>query len=329
MSRHIALVHAVPAVAVLAVAALAVGACSKDSGSGAGSGSAIAMAGSGSAGSKKGGGFSASLSAEMAKEGATPGSAAGSPPPSTTPMPSGTGTNGGSNGGTNAGSNQVAGGTTTSAAAKAPDTKTPDTKASDTKTPDTKAPDTKAPDTKAPDTKAPDTKAPDTKTAAATPAAGTTAGTIARPTDHRGPVSVPADLAAIKMDLEPNWDRDYDEAGTISFVLKVPNTTDTRVFSFHYGYDPSSAPSDRDAYMAWLADQKLLSVTLNRQRGAAWYLEGTNGSGAPAFRYLVMYGGKHLVCWGTLYKDAASNPLGDLRDKVVMAAKKICETMTL
>jgi hypothetical protein len=322
VSRHITL-----AIAVFAVATVAVAACSKDSGGGAGSGSAIAMAGSGSAAPKKGGGFSASLSAEMAKEGATPGSAAGAIPPSTTPTPSGpgsnAGTNGGSNAGANAGSNQSAGGTTTSnqVAGGTPTS-------AGTKAPDTKAPDTKAPDNKAPDTKAPDTKAPDTKAAAATPA-GTPAGANARPTDHRGPVSVPADLAAIKMDLEPNWDRDFDEAGTISFVLKVPGSNDTRLFSFHYGYDPSSAPSDRDAYMAWLGDQKLLNVTLNRQRGAAWYLEGTNGSGAPAFRYLVMYGGKHLVCWGTLYKDAASNPLGDLRDKVVMAAKKICETMTL
>jgi hypothetical protein len=171
-------------------------------------------------------------------------------------------------------------------------------------------------------------------TSAGTSPAGTAAGTssaggVQRPSDHRAHVAPSAELAAIKMDLEPNWDRDYDEAGTISFVLNVPNTSDTRLFSFHYGYDPSDAPADRDAYMKWLGDQKLLNVTLNRQRGAAWYLEGTDGNGAPAFRYLVNYGGKHLICGGTLYKDAASNPLGDLRDKVVMAAKKICETMTL
>jgi hypothetical protein len=151
----------------------------------------------------------------------------------------------------------------------------------------------------------------------------------ARPSDHHGPVPVPADLAAIKLDLEPNWDRDFDEAGTISFVLKVPPGNDTRLFSFHYGYDPAGAPVDRDAYKKWLADQKILTPTLDRQRGAAWYLEGTDGNNAPAFRYRVTYGGKQLVCWGSLYKDAASNPLGDLRDKVVMAAKKICETLTL
>jgi hypothetical protein len=138
-----------------------------------------------------------------------------------------------------------------------------------------------------------------------------------------------AEQAAIKMDLEPNWDRDVGEAGTISFVLKVPNSEATRLFSFHYGVDPATAPADRDAYIKWLADQKILNVTLNRQRGAAWYLEGTDGSGAPAFRTRVTYGGKQLICYGSLYKDGASNQLGDLRDKVVMAAKKICETMSL
>ena len=78
--------------------------------------------------------------------------------------------------------------------------------------------------------------------------------------------------------------------------------------------------------MKWLADKKLLTVTLNRQRGAAWYLEGTDGSGAPAFRYLVIYGGKHLAVLRLALQGRASNPLGDLRDKVVMPAKKICET---
>jgi hypothetical protein len=151
----------------------------------------------------------------------------------------------------------------------------------------------------------------------------------APPVAARVPVKPSAEQAAIKMDLEPNWDRDVGEAGTISFVLKVPNSGDTRLFSFHYGVDPASAPADRDAYVKWLADQKILNVTLNRQRGAAWYLEGTDGNGAPAFRTRVTYGGKQLICYGSLYKDGASNQLGDLRDKVVMAAKKICETMSL
>ena len=63
---------------------------------------------------------------------------------------------------------------------------------------------------------------------------------------------------------------------------------------------------------------------MNRQRGGACYVESDS-----MFRYLVNYGGKHLICYGSLYKDAASSQLGDLRDKVVMAAKKICETMSL
>ena len=74
---------------------------------------------------------------------------------------------------------------------------------------------------------------------------------------------------------------------------------------------------------------KILTVDLNRQRGSAWYLQGTDGTGAPAFRYLVNYGGKKLVCGGLLYKDAASNQLGDLRDKVIIQAKEICETLAL
>jgi hypothetical protein len=153
---------------------------------------------------------------------------------------------------------------------------------------------------------------------------------LTRPADNRHHVNPPADLAAIKIDLEPNWDRDFDEAGTISFVLKVPNSNDTRLFSFKYGYDLTGAPSDREAYKKFLADQKVLTVTVDRQRGAAWYLEGTDGTGSPAFRNLVVYGGKRLVCGGSLYKDKESTALGpDLRDKVVAAAKKICETMQL
>jgi hypothetical protein len=280
----------------LALVVIALAACSKDSGStsarsGSGTGSAAQVVAVGSAAPKKGG-FAASLSAEMAKE---EGSGSASAPA--------------------AGSAEIS-------------------KPADTKPVDSSKPaDTKPVDSSKPvDTKPVDTSKPvDTKPGPATKPTETTkpveTATPAAP--PRAPVQVSADLAAIKMDLEPNWDRDVGEAGTISFQLRVPNTSDTRLFKFHYGYDPAGAPSDRDAYMTWLGDQKLLAVTLNRQRGAAWYLEGTDGSGAAAFRYLVMYGGKHLVCWGTLYKDAASNPLGDLRDKVVMAAKKICETMTL
>jgi hypothetical protein len=125
--------------------------------------------------------------------------------------------------------------------------------------------------------------------------------------------------------MEPNWDRDIGEAGTISLVVRGS----AKPFSFAYGYDDPKAPADRDQYKKWLGDQRLLSVTLDRQRGAAWYLEGTDGNGAPAFRYLVNYGGKKLICGGVLYKDAESNKLGDIRDRVIIQAKQICESMSL
>lgn len=138
-----------------------------------------------------------------------------------------------------------------------------------------------------------------------------------------------AELAAIKFDLEPNWDRDYGEAGTFSLVVKVPNTEDTRVFAAHYGYEDPSAPFDCDQYRKFLEDKKVMTVTLNRQRGAACYIEGKEPNGVLAYRYLVNYGGKRLLCNGSLYKDSASTALGDLRDKVLMQAKKICETLSL
>ncbi|HEY4238421.1 MAG TPA: hypothetical protein VGM88_01325 [Kofleriaceae bacterium] len=140
---------------------------------------------------------------------------------------------------------------------------------------------------------------------------------------------VPKDIAAIKLALMPNWDRDVEGPGTISFVVKVPNSDATKTFVFQYGYDDPKAPTDRDAYKKWLADQSILKPTLDRQRGAAWYLEGVDGTGAPAFRYQVLYGGKHLVCGGLLYKDAASNPLGDIRDQSIIQAKQICESLAL
>jgi hypothetical protein len=151
-----------------------------------------------------------------------------------------------------------------------------------------------------------------------------------KPSDKRAHVDPGPALSAIKMDMEPNWDRDFETAGTLSFVLKVPNTSDTREFIFHYGYDMTGAPTDRDAYKKYLADQKVLNVTLDRQRGAAWYLEGTDGNNNPTFRMEVTYGGKRLVCYGSLYKDKESTAFGpDLRDKVVNTAKKICETLAL
>jgi hypothetical protein len=149
------------------------------------------------------------------------------------------------------------------------------------------------------------------------------------PTSKRGPSAVPPELAAIKFDLEPNWDRDFDGPGTFGFQLKVPKTSEIRVFFFHYGYDDPKAPADRDQYLQWLASSKIMRTTLNRQRGAAWYIEGVEPSNAPVFRYLINYGGKHLICYGSLYKDASSNQLGNLRDEVLMQAKKICETLAM
>jgi hypothetical protein len=160
--------------------------------------------------------------------------------------------------------------------------------------------------------------------------ADTNASGPPRPSDKYVHIAPPQDLAAIKLDMEPNWDRDFEAAGTISFVLRVPTSADTRVFSFSYGYDYPGAPSDRDAYKKFLADKNALTVTLDRQRGAAWYLEGNDAAGQPAFRYVVLYGGKRLVCYGSLYKTREATALGpDLRDKVVQTAKKICETIAL
>jgi len=138
-----------------------------------------------------------------------------------------------------------------------------------------------------------------------------------------------AELAAIKLSLLPNWERDVGEAGTISFPLKVPGKSDVKVFVFHYGYEQANAPGDREQYKKWLGENKILSVGLDRQRSSAWYLEGVDGNGQPAFRMLVIYGGKKLVCGGPLYKDPGSNALGDLRDQTIIQAKQICETLAL
>jgi hypothetical protein len=148
--------------------------------------------------------------------------------------------------------------------------------------------------------------------------------------EHREHVKVPPDIAAIKLDLDPDWDRDLGEGQTISFVLRVPNTNAKKLFVFHYGYEDPSAPGDPDAYVKWLTDHKVMTtVTLNRQNGAALLVEGKDPTGDEVFRAIVTYGGKKLVCYGSRYRTPAYNPLGDLRDKVVMAAEKICETLAL
>jgi hypothetical protein len=210
--------------------------------------------------------------------------------------------------------------------ADAKDAKTADTK--DAKTADAKG--SAAKDAKAVDPK--DTKVADAKAGSAgkgsdakdTKVADAKAGSAATPLPPPPPVKV-GELAAIKLNMEPNWDRDVVEAGTISLVEKRSGKT----FTFRYGFDDPRAPVDREQYKKFLEDQKVLKVTLDRQRGAAWYLEGTDGNGAPAFRYLVNYGGKKLICGGSLYKDADSSKLGDIRDRLVIQAKQICESLSL
>jgi hypothetical protein len=144
------------------------------------------------------------------------------------------------------------------------------------------------------------------------------------------PVKVPTDLAAIKISLLPNWDRDVGEPGTFQYVVRIKGTQSFKTFLFHYGYDDPKAPTDRDQYKKYLQDSKLLLGEIkDRQRGSAWFLEGADASGLPAFRYVVLYGGKHLICYGSLYKGVDSNRLGDDRDQTVIQAKQICETLAL
>jgi len=112
--------------------------------------------------------------------------------------------------------------------------------------------------------------------------------------------------------------------------VRIKGTQNTKTFVFRYGYDDARAPTDREQYKKYLQDSKLLLGEIkDRQRGSAWFLEGSDAAGLPAFRYVVLYGGKHLICYGSLYKDAESNRLGDDRDQTVIQAKQICETLAL
>jgi hypothetical protein len=219
-------------------------------------------------------------------------------------------------------------------AVKAGDPKAGDPKAGDPKAGDPKATDPKVAvkDPKAGDPKAGDAKAVDpkagsgTKTAGGPPAINTAAPRVY--------VKPSADIGAIKLSLLPNWDRDVGEAGTISLVVKVPGGDQTRVFAFRYGYEDPKAPSDREAYKKWLAEQRILmpppgGALVDRQRGGSWYLEGVDGAGAPVFRNVVVFGGRKLICGGSLYKDATSNQLGDIRDKTIIQAKEICGDLGL
>jgi hypothetical protein len=231
------------------------------------------------------------------------------------------------------------------AAAKAGDAKAGDAKAGDAKAGagDTvaKAGDAKAGDAKAGDAKAGDAKAGDAKAGDAK-AGDAKAGTSAPPRSATGAapiiqsagvtpkkVSVPPELAAIKFGMLPNWDRDVQDAGTLSLAVKIPGRNERAVFVFRYGYEDPSAPADREAYKKWLADKRLLTTRQDRQASSSWYLEGNDGSGHPAFRFVVNWGGKRLICYGSLYRDAESSKLGDLRDQTVIQAKQICETVAL
>ena len=160
--------------------------------------------------------------------------------------------------------------------------------------------------------------APVASGSAAPVASGSGAGSAVTPPK---PVMTP-ELAAIKLTLQANWDRDVIEAGSLSLFEKNSNAT----FKFNYGYEDAKAPTEREAYKKFLADAAVLTVRADRQSGAAWYLEGTDASGHAAFRIVVKYGGKRLICYGSLYKDSG---LGDLRDSVLIQAKQICEGIQL
>jgi hypothetical protein len=164
---------------------------------------------------------------------------------------------------------------------------------------------------------------------------GTGSGSSA-PTEHV-PVKLTPELAAIKFELLPNWKRDVVEGGSFSLSVDPPSGGAAKVFTFHYGYEDPGAPifddphgqGTRDQYLKWLGDSGTLQQRFNRQSGAAWYIEGSDAAGAPSFRVVINYGGKHLICYGGLYKDPDSSRLGDIRDEVVNQARKICESLGL
>lgn len=157
--------------------------------------------------------------------------------------------------------------------------------------------------------------------AAATPAptpagsAGTAAG-------------LPAELAAVTLTLNEGWVRDAVGPGTFSFFAPGEGGKNIR-FVFHYAYEDATAPTQREPYKQWLASTKAMNVNVDRQRGAAWFLEGTDSQGVASFRYVITYGGRLLTCGGSLYKQGPAAGLRDLRDEIIMQAKRICESMDL
>jgi hypothetical protein len=331
---------------VVAAVLLLLVACDQQGGGG-GNGSAAARRAESGTRHGSAGGFSSTLSAELAKQGVEPAAVAGPPAPkaggsaaatASAPVGAGsasagtaaegsasTGVVASNTGGANTAANSAANSATNSAANSAANAgaSTASNTPSNTSATNPGVGATGPNGVKLATTAA--NNAPATNTAAG----NASAKPPPTPADlNRAPVKPSAELAAIKFDLEPNWDRDLGEAGTFSLVVKVPNTNEQRVFSVRYGYEDQGAPPDCDGYRKFLDEKKVMTVTLNRQRGAACYVEGNQG-GVAVFRYLLTYGGKRLMCSGSLYKDPASASLGDLRDKVLMQAKKICETLAL
>jgi hypothetical protein len=137
-----------------------------------------------------------------------------------------------------------------------------------------------------------------------------------------------AELASVKLTLNEGWARDSVGPGTFSFFAPGDGGKNIR-FVFHYAYEAATAPTQRAPYIQWLASTKAMNVTVDRQRGAAWFLEGTDGEGVPSFRYVITYGGRLLTCGGSLYKQGPAAGLRDLRDEIIMQAKRICESMDL
>lgn len=182
---------------------------------------------------------------------------------------------------------------------------------------------------------------------AATPAAGAAGGKAAAVASTPAPVSaaaatpaptpagsagtaagLPAELAAVTLTLNEGWVRDSVGPGTFSFFAPGEGGKNIR-FVFHYAYEDATAPTQREPYKQWLASTKAMNVTVDRQRGAAWFLEGTDSQGVASFRYVITYGGRLLTCGGSLYKQGPAAGLRDLRDEIIMQAKRICESMDL
>ncbi len=141
--------------------------------------------------------------------------------------------------------------------------------------------------------------------------------------------TVSSELAAIKLTL-PNegWLRDSVAPGTFSFFTIGAGGKNIR-YVFTYAYEDVTAPLEREAYTAWLGSKKILKVTVDRQRGAAWYLEGADRSGEASFRYVINYGGRLITCGGSLHKQGPGAALRDHRDEIIKQAKAICENLTL